>query len=107
IDPKEVRHSQQQDYRIETVVDQGLQVPWSFVFLPDGRILLTERKGQLRIIDQGNLVEQPLAGVPKVIEAGEGGLMSLALDPHYRQNGWIYLAFSDPGSGDTAMTKIV
>lgn len=107
IDPKAVRHSQLQDYRIETVVDQGLQVPWSFVFLPDGRILLTERKGQLRIIEHGHLIEQPLTGVPKVVEAGEGGLMSLALDPHYQQNGWIYLAFSDPGPGDTAMTKIV
>jgi glucose/arabinose dehydrogenase len=107
IDPKTVHHSEVQNYRIETIVDQGLQVPWSFVFLPDGRILLTERKGQLRIIEHGHLLEQPVAGVPATIEAGEGGMMSLALDPHYSQTGWIYLAFSDPGAGDTAMTKIV
>jgi len=107
IDPSVIHHSELQAYRIETIVDQGLQVPWSFVFLPDGRILLTERKGQLRIIDQGKLIEQPLSGVPATIEAGEGGMMSLALDPHYEQTGWIYLAFSDPGPGDTAMTKIV
>jgi len=107
IDPQTVHRSELQSYRIETVVDQGLQVPWSFVFLPDGRILLTERKGQLRLIDRGRLVAQPVAGVPAVIEAGEGGLMSIALDPHYEQNGWIYLAFSEAGTGDTAMTKIV
>ena len=107
IDPNTVHRSELQSYRIETIVDQGLQVPWSFVFLPDGRILLTERKGQLRIIDQERLVDQPVAGVPAVIEAGEGGLMSIALDPHYEQNGWILLAFSDAGAGDTAMTKIV
>ncbi len=107
IDSHEVRKSERHSYRIETIVDQGLQVPWSFVFLPDGRILLTERKGQLRLIENGRLIETPIGGVPATIESGEGGMMSLALDPHYAQTGWIYLSFSDPGPGDTAMTKIV
>ncbi|MDB6113668.1 MAG: PQQ-dependent oxidoreductase, gdhB family, partial [Lacunisphaera sp.] len=52
IDPHQTRNSELHSYRIETIVDEGLEVPWSFVFLPDGRILLTERAGRLRIIDQ-------------------------------------------------------
>jgi len=107
IDPAKIHRSELHAFRVETIVDQGLQVPWSFVFLPDDRILLTERKGQLRLIDHGKLVAAPLDGVPATIEAGEGGMMSLALDPHYAATGWIYLAYSDPGPGDTAMTKIV
>lgn len=107
IDPAKVHPSERHAYRIETVVDQGLQVPWSFVFLPDGRILLTERAGRLRIIDEGRLVDQPVENVPLVVEKGEGGLLSIALHPKYADNGWIYLAFSDPGAGETAMTKIV
>jgi glucose/arabinose dehydrogenase len=88
-------------------VDEGLQVPWSFVFLPDGHILLTERAGRLRLIVDGRLVDEPVAGVPSVIERDEGGLMALALAPDYATSGWIYLSFSDPGAGETAMTKIV
>jgi glucose/arabinose dehydrogenase len=107
IDPKAVHKSERHAYRIETVVDQGLQIPWSFVFLPDGRILLTERAGRLRLIDHDRLMGQPIENVPLVVERGEGGLMSVTLHPDYANNGWIYLAFSDPGAGDTAMTKIV
>ncbi|HUG13165.1 MAG TPA: PQQ-dependent sugar dehydrogenase [Opitutaceae bacterium] len=107
IDPREVRTSDLHDYRIETVVEPGLQVPWSFVFLPDGRILLTERAGRLRVIERGRLVEQPVRGVPEVIERGEGGLMAVAIHPDFARNKWVYLAYSDPGPDDTAMTRIV
>jgi glucose/arabinose dehydrogenase len=107
IDPQVVHKSERHAYRIETIVDHGLEVPWSFVFLPDGRILLSERAGRLRIIDHGHLMDQPVENVPLVVERGEGGMMSLALHPDYANNGWIYLAFSDPGAGEKAMTKIV
>jgi glucose/arabinose dehydrogenase len=107
IDARKVHPTKHHAYRIETVMDQGLQIPWSFAFLPDGRILLTERAGRLRIIEDGRLIERPIENIPAVIEKGEGGLMSVALHPKYPENGWIYLAFSDPGADGTAMTKIV
>ena len=106
IDANQVRASELHSYRIETIVDQGLEVPWSFVFFPDKRILVTERAGRLRIIDHGQL-SAPIEGVPTVIEKGEGGLMSVALHPDFTHNHWVYLAFSDPGEGETAMTKVV
>lgn len=106
-DPREIRRSEQHRYRIEYIVRDGLQVPWSFAWLPDGRILLTERIGRLRVIENGRLLPQPVAGIPEVIERGEGGLMSVAVDPDHARNGWIYLSFSDPGADEHAMTKIV
>ena len=107
IDPREVRTSDLHAYRIETVVDEGLQVPWSFVFLPDRRSLLTERVGRLRVIVRGRLVAQPVGGVPAVVERGEGGLMAVAIHPDFARNNWVYLAYSDQGPDDTAMTRIV
>ncbi len=107
LDAAQVRTSELCSFRVEPVVEEGLQVPWSFAFLPDGRILLTERAGRLRIIDQGHLDPEPVAGIPTVVEQGEGGLLSIVLHPDYVQNGWIYLSFSDPGPNETAMTKIV
>jgi aldose sugar dehydrogenase len=106
-DPREIRQSEKHRYRIEYVVKEGLEVPWSFAWLPDGRILLTERAGRLRVIENGQLRPQPIVGVPPVIEKGEGGLMSVTVDPDYPKNGWIYLSFSDAGEGGRAMTKIV
>jgi glucose/arabinose dehydrogenase len=107
LDEKRTWHSEKQAFRIEAIVQDGLQVPWSFAWLPDGRILLTERIGRVRIIDHGKLLPDPIAGIPAVIEKGEGGLMAIAVHPDYVHNGWIYLSFSDPGEGEHAMTKIV
>src|SRR6478735_9353754 len=72
LDQQLIRHSQRHDYRIEAIVEDGLQIPWSFDWLPDGRILLTERAGRLRVIKDGKLLSAPIAGVPEVIERGEG-----------------------------------
>ncbi len=107
LDQQLLRHSEKHDYRIEAVVQDGLQVPWSFAWLPDGRILLTERKGALRVIQDGRLLPDPIADIPAVVEKGEGGLMAVAVHPDYAHTGWIYLSFSDPGDGEHAMTKIV
>ncbi len=104
--------SETHSYRFETIAE-GFDVPWSFVFLPDGRILVTERPGRLRVIEaNGKLHPDPIAGLPFVVPHDEGGLMSMALDPDYAENGWIYLSFSDPGEEPyidttTAMTKII
>ena len=81
--------------RVDTVVT-GLEHPWALAFLPDGRILVTERPGRLRIVDQGRL-SAPLSGVPTVDARGQGGLLDVAIDPRFAENQLVYLSFSDPG----------
>ena len=81
------------DYKIETVV-VGLAFPWSIAFLPDGDMLVTEREGRLRRISHGQLEPDPIAGVPEVFVAGQGGLMEILLDPKFSSNNKIYLSFS-------------
>lgn len=104
--PVGVQHSELHSYRIESIAE-GLDVPWSISFLPDGRILVTERVGRLRIIDHGKLDPTPVAGVPQVVVRDEAGLMSVVADPDFAHDPWVYLSFSDPGANDTAMTKII
>ncbi len=104
--PPEVQHSEVQAYRLESIAE-GLDVPWSLTFLPDGRILVTERVGRLRIIDHDHLLPSPVEGVPPVVVRDEAGLMSVVASPDYAHDGWIYLTFSDPGEGDTSMVKII
>jgi glucose/arabinose dehydrogenase len=104
--PVGIQHSEDYAYRIEPVA-AGLDVPWSMAFLPDGRMLVTERVGRLRVIDHGKLQPEPIRDVPPVVVRDEAGLMSVVADPDFAQNGWIYLSLSDPGPDDSAMTKIV
>jgi len=82
-------------FRVETVAE-GLKNPWAVAKLPDGRYLITERGGALRVVDNGRLVPEPVAGVPEVWARGQGGLLDVVLHPDYPNNGWIYLAFSKP-----------
>ena len=83
--------------RVETLVT-GLEVPWELVFLPDGRALVTERPGRVRVISAaGELQEEPAAEVP-VSAVGEGGLLGLALDPRFETNDLVY-TYSTTGSG--------
>lgn len=77
-----------------TVIAEGLDHPWALGFLPDGRMLVTERSGQLRIVD-GGVVGEPIAGVPAVYNQGQGGLLDLALAPDFETSGRIYLTFSE------------
>ena len=81
-----------EDYTI-TVIADSLDFPWSLAFLPDGRLLVTERSGQLRIIDAGK-VSDPLSGVPKVFSKSQGGLFDVVLHPDYASNGWVYLSYA-------------
>jgi glucose/arabinose dehydrogenase len=86
-------------FRVMTVAD-GLEHPWSLAFLPDGRMLVTERPGRLRLISaDGRLDPRPLAGVPKVAAVGQGGLLDVALHPQFARNGWIYLSYAAQGEG--------
>ena len=85
-------------FKLETIVS-GLGVVWGIDFLPDGRMLLTEKAGQLRVVEQGKLLATPVGGVPAVWAKGQGGLLDVAVHPDYATNGWIYLSYSDPGAG--------
>lgn len=104
--PNGVQQSEEHSYRMESIAE-GLDVPWSLTFLPDGRILVTERVGRLRVIDHDHLLPTPVADVPKVVVRDEAGLASVVASPDFAHDGWIYLTFCDPGAGDTAMVKIV
>ncbi len=95
---QQVVQSEEHTFRVETFAT-GLDVPWGLAFLPDGRLLVTEREGRLRIVSPDGAVSPPLAGVPKVLAKGQGGLMDVALHPQYAATGWIYLSYSDPLSG--------
>jgi len=102
--------SREHNFRLE-IVAEGLDEPWSIAWLPDGRMLITEKSGRLRLFAEGQLDPTPIKGIPEVYDQGQGGLLEVALHPHYADNGWIYLAYSDPLTqviGPTeSMTKIV
>ena len=91
--------------RAETVAE-GLEHPWGLAFLPDGRILVTERPGRLRIVDQSGGLSAPIAGVPAVAAGGQGGLLDVALDPGFADNRLIYLSYAEPGDGGAAGTAV-
>lgn len=74
----------------------GLDTPWSIAFLPDGRLLVTERDGRLRPVDATGKVGAPISGVPQVAGRGQGGLLDVALDPRFAQNRLIYLSYAEP-----------
>lgn len=104
--PEGVQHSEEHAYKIETLAD-GLEVPWSLTFLPDKRIIVTERAGRLRVIADGKLRPEQIGGIPPVIVKDEAGLMSVVAHPDFEHNHLLYLSYSDPGPNDTSMTKIV
>jgi glucose/arabinose dehydrogenase len=83
------------------VVARGLETPWALAFLPDGRLLITERPGRLRVLDRGTL-SAPVKGTPIVHEQQDGGLFDVEVHPQYAQNGWIYLAYAEVRPGFTA-----
>lgn len=85
------------DYVVETVVG-GLEVPWSIVFLPDGRMLVSEREGRIRVVQNGTLLPAPLATIEDVEPTGESGLMSMELHPAFEQNRFIYVSYAYKGS---------
>src|SRR5688500_15089028 len=82
------------------VLVQGLQNPWSIAWLPDGRMLVTERTGRLRIVSKDfKLDPKAIEGLPKIVVGGQGGLFEVAVHPRYSENGWIYISYSGAGDG--------
>ena len=90
-----------------SVVAKDLNGAWAFEFLPDQRILVTERRGNLRIIGQDGKVSAPLKGLPKVYFEGQGGLLDVAIDPQFASNRTIYWTYAEPrdGGNGTALAK--
>ena len=94
------------DVTVETVA-HGLVHPWSLAFLPDGRMLVTERPGRMRIVTRDGKLSQPLGGVPQVLARGQGGLLDVILDRNFAQNRTIYFSYAEPfdGGGRTALAR--
>ncbi|GHA33425.1 dehydrogenase [Salinimicrobium marinum] len=88
------------------VLAEGLDHPWGMVFLPDNRLLVTERAGTLRIFDENENLSEPLQGTPEVFAVGQGGMLDVALHPDFDQNNYVYLSFSEPGKDSTASTAL-
>ena len=97
---------QAQALRPQTVAS-GLDHPWALAFLPEGRFLVTERPGRMRVIDPQGRVSEALAGVPRVAAGGQGGLLDLVLDSGFATNRTLYFCYSEPGAGgnSTAMAR--
>lgn len=103
----EVHTSEHHNFRVVTVAD-GLQHPWGMAWLPNGDMLVTERPGRVRLIQDGQLVERPLSGIPEVRVGGQGGLLDIALHPDFDNNRLIYLSFAKPNAdGSRGTTAVV
>jgi len=88
-------NSERARFSIETVA-KGLSNPWGLAFLPDGRMLVTERKGNMRLVSSAGKVGPALTGLPNIVAKGQGGLLDVAIDPNYSHNGRIYFSYSEP-----------
>lgn len=103
-DPAPVK-SEKADIRVE-VIATGLQNPWGLAFLPDGRALITERPGRLRMIGKDNKLSDPIAGVPEVAAVGQGGLLDVALSPDFAKDSLIFLSFAEPRGAAGSSTSV-
>lgn len=98
-----------QPYNVATITDQ-LKSPWSLAFLPDGKMLITEKLGALRIVDGPGTISQPISGLPEVAPQGQVGLLDVALDPKFASNKRIFFTYSEavtPPGSDVANSNIV
>jgi glucose/arabinose dehydrogenase len=99
------------DLNVE-IFAEGLEVPWAIDFIDRNTALITEKPGRVRVVRNGKMVPSPVEGIPAVLNEGQGGLLDVAIDPDYAENGWIYLAYShalpvSEGQRPAAMTRIV
>ncbi len=93
--------SAEHDFRAIIMI-RGLEHPWGLAFLPDGRWLVTERPGRLRLVGaDGTLDPRPVEGLPPIAAHGQGGLLDVALHPGFAENGWVYLSYAARGPGGT------
>ena len=92
-------------FDVVTVVE-GLQNPWSVAFLPNGKMLITERPGRLRVVGADGKLSEPVAGLPAVHARGQGGLLDVVLDPAFAKNGLIYWSYSEPRENNENNTAV-
>ena len=84
-------------------LNRSLQAPWGMAFLPDGRILVTQKTGSMVILSaDGRTIETTVGGLPAVVNAGQGGLLDVALDPDFATTPWVYWTYAEAGSGSEA-----
>ncbi len=95
----QVFSSEVQQFRAITLTE-NLEHPWGLAFLPDGRMLVSERPGRLRLVNADDRLDpQPVSGLPAIAAVGQGGLLDVALHPDYGRNGWLYLSYAGEGPG--------
>ncbi|HEY7753972.1 MAG TPA: PQQ-dependent sugar dehydrogenase [Steroidobacteraceae bacterium] len=104
-DPGHVQPTGETRIAVTTVVG-GLEHPWGLAFLPDGRMLVTERPGRLRYVSADGKRSEPVTGVPAVAAVNQGGLLDVALDPAFATNSTIYLSYAEPGEGEENGTAV-
>ena len=93
------------DYQVSTIVE-GLEHPWSLVFLPNGDQLVTERAGRLRILRNGALMPEPVTGLPELVSAGQGGLLDLALHPDFVDNQLLVMSYAHEDEQGLMTTRV-
>ncbi|MDO8801074.1 PQQ-dependent sugar dehydrogenase [Phenylobacterium sp.] len=93
------------EYEVKTVAE-GLANPWAIAFLPDGKLLVSEKPGRLRIVGADGALSEPVAGLPAVYAKGQGGLLGLAIDPAYAKNGLIYWSYAENPEGKMTNTAV-
>ncbi len=114
VDTDRVFQSIHHDFQVVTVVED-LQHPWALAFLPNGDMLVTERgrtgdyarEGKLRIIRDGELLPDPVPGLPEIREGGQGGLLDIILHPDFEENRMVYISYSKPNSDRSESTTAV
>ena len=89
----------------KTTIVSGLEHPWGMAWLPNGDILITERAGRLRLVQNGQLQPRSIEGIPEVYNSGQGGLMDISLHPDFSSNQWVYFTYS-AGDGQANQTRI-
>ena len=90
--------SEKARFRVVTVAS-GLDRPWALAFLPDGRLLVTEKPGRMRFVARDGTLSPPLAGVPAVAAQGQGGLLDVIVDREFATNRMITFCYAEPGAG--------
>jgi glucose/arabinose dehydrogenase len=104
--PKSPTPRSREDVVKAETVARGLEHPWGMAFLPDGRLIVTEKPGRVRIVSMDGKVSAPLTGVPAVEYASQGGMLDVVLDPNFARNKRIYLSYAEPGANNTSGTAV-
>ena len=97
--------SEKASFYVDTVYS-GLENPWGIAWLPDGRMLVNERKGEILIFEKDTYTGRKLQGFPETYKRGQGGLLDIQIHPKYAENGWIYVTYAKPGEGGGSTTLI-